>query len=143
MLKTFRPGMDRALWLTGLTSGALKRRAGLYILFSVGEEKLLNLVDSFQSFQKYPEPKFVTAEAQVTRGWTANSTQTPVGAPIDIPQPAVSLANISWQGKMTRLNFSGSPRTGEVPPNIQANVVSPRVIPCDHRDSGRELKIVV
>jgi hypothetical protein len=82
-------------------------------------EKLLNLVDSFQSFQKYPEPKFITAEAQGTRGWRANSTQTPVEAPIDIQQPAVSLANISWQGQMTRPNFSGSPRTGEVPQTVK------------------------
>lgn len=100
-------------------------------------EKLLNLVDSFQNFQKYPESKFVTAEAQVTRGWRASGGT----------DRYTTTSCISGQYLLARSNdatellrFSQDWRSAS---NNQANVVSPRVIPCDHRDSGRELKIVV
>lgn len=38
-----RPGIDRALWLIGLTSGALKSSIGLYILAVLCEVTGLNL----------------------------------------------------------------------------------------------------
>jgi hypothetical protein len=52
---------------------------------------------------------------------------------IDIRCLAVSLANISWRVRSDERAFSGPPRAGQC---FQANVVSPRVIPCDDRDFG-------
>ena len=37
MLMGFRPGIDLALWLIGLTSGALNSNIGLYMLAVVAE----------------------------------------------------------------------------------------------------------
>ena len=126
MLMILSPGIDRALWLIGLTSGALNSNAGLYIvLINVPECWCRKLCQ-----QVYPATAVfdvMVLERKFREG----------GGSVDI-QAALYLDQylLAERGNDEVLLSPILQENGRAS-SCQAKGASPRTIPCSDRDAGR------